>query len=60
VGFVLAQPRLFLDSSSARDQLPHVLAAAESAQPPPDDELAADLARHDISPLFDGAELERI
>jgi aryl-alcohol dehydrogenase-like predicted oxidoreductase len=60
VQYVLAQPRLFLDSSSAYDQLPHVLAAAATAGTPTHDELLTDVAALDIAPLFDGAELERI
>jgi len=61
VRHVLAQPRLFIDSSSAIDQLPHVLAAAETAGAASSDaELAADVASYDMAPLFDGAELERI
>src|SRR4051794_23593222 len=61
IQFVLEQPRLFIDSSSAIDQLAHVLAAAETAGPSPsDDDLAADVSSHEMTPLFDGAELERI
>jgi aryl-alcohol dehydrogenase-like predicted oxidoreductase len=61
VRFVLGKPQLFIDSSSAIDQLPHVLAAAEADAPAPgDDDLAADVAALGIAPLFDGAELERI
>jgi aryl-alcohol dehydrogenase-like predicted oxidoreductase len=61
VRYVLGQPRLFIDSSSAIDQLTHVLAAAEAAaSAPPDTDLAGDVSSFDMSPLFDGAELERI
>lgn len=60
VGYVLAQPDLFLDSSSAYDQLPHILAAAASARTPNGDDLASDIADHEVSPLFDGGKLERI
>ncbi|HET6818305.1 MAG TPA: aldo/keto reductase [Mycobacteriales bacterium] len=62
VRFVLGRPGLFLDSSSAIDQLPHVLAAAESIAAPAvtEGELAADVATYSMAPLFDGAELERI
>ena len=61
VRFVLDRPALFIDSSSAFDQLPHVLAAAEAADGASgDDDLAADVATYDMAPLFDGAELERI
>ena len=61
VQYVLAQPRLFIDSSSAIDQLAHVLSAADAAAvEPSDDDLAGDIDSFDMSPLFDGAELERI
>jgi hypothetical protein len=60
VQYVLRRPGLFLDSSSAIDQLPLVLEAAEQAAAPGDDELAADVESYDMAPLFDGAELERI
>jgi aryl-alcohol dehydrogenase-like predicted oxidoreductase len=61
VRFVLAHPQLFIDSSSAIDQLPHALAAAQAQAPAPsDDDLAADVSSWDMAPLFDGAELERI
>lgn len=61
VRFVLNQPQLFIDSSSAIDQLEHVLAAADSGAPAPsDNELVADVASFAMAPLFDGAELERI
>jgi aryl-alcohol dehydrogenase-like predicted oxidoreductase len=58
--FVLAQRQLFIDSSSALDQLPHVLAAAEDVRAPNEAELAADLNTFEMTALFDGAELERI
>ena len=61
IRFVLGRPQLFIDSSSAIDQLPHVLAAAETGAPAPgDDDLVADAAALEMTPLFDGAELERI
>jgi aryl-alcohol dehydrogenase-like predicted oxidoreductase len=61
VRFVLGQPRLFLNSSSDARLLRATLAAASAGGPvPADDELAADAADLDITPLFDGAELERI
>ena len=61
VQFVLGQPRLFIDSSSAIDQLAHVLAAADSAGATPSDEdLAGDVSSLHMAALFDGAELERI
>jgi hypothetical protein len=55
---------VFLNSTSDLRLLPAVLAAAEAAGagagPPTDDEMAADAARLDVAPLFDGEELERI
>jgi aryl-alcohol dehydrogenase-like predicted oxidoreductase len=60
VRWVLGNPQVFIDSSSAIDQLAHTLAAAETAQVSSDDELARDVTAFDIAPLFDGAELERI
>jgi aryl-alcohol dehydrogenase-like predicted oxidoreductase len=61
VRYVLGRQQLFLDSSSAIEQLPHALAAAESIGPAPTDaELATDVSAHGMAPLFDGAELERI
>ncbi|HEX3706525.1 MAG TPA: aldo/keto reductase [Mycobacteriales bacterium] len=60
VRYVLGQPRLFVNSSSAIDQLPHMLAAAESPTAPDDGEIAADINSFEIAPLFDGGELERI
>src|SRR4051812_540417 len=61
VGFVLSHSQLFVDSSSAIDQMPHALAAAEgSAVAPRGDVLAADVSSFDMTPLFDGADLERI
>jgi aryl-alcohol dehydrogenase-like predicted oxidoreductase len=61
VRFVLGHPQLFIDSSSAIDQLPHALAAAEAAAlAPSESDLAGDVASYEMAPLFDGAELERI
>ncbi|HYK68441.1 MAG TPA: aldo/keto reductase [Streptosporangiaceae bacterium] len=61
VRYVLGRPGLFLNSSSdARLLRPTLQAAAFSGPPPTDEEMAADVGRHDIEPLFDGAELERI
>jgi aryl-alcohol dehydrogenase-like predicted oxidoreductase len=61
VRYVLGRPGLFLNSSSdARLLRPTLEAAASGGQVPADHEMAADLARHDIEPIFDGAELERI
>jgi aryl-alcohol dehydrogenase-like predicted oxidoreductase len=64
VRWVLAHDQVFLNSTSDLRLLPAVLAAAEAdgagAGPPTDDEMAADAARLDVAPLFDGEELERI
>jgi aryl-alcohol dehydrogenase-like predicted oxidoreductase len=60
VRFVLGNAQLFIDSSSAIDQLPHVLAAAEVSSAPSDADLSADASSLQMTPLFDGAELERI
>ncbi|HET8621728.1 MAG TPA: aldo/keto reductase [Acidimicrobiales bacterium] len=64
VRWVLAHDQVFLNSTSDLRLLPAVLAAAEAAgagaEPPADDEMAADAARLDVAPLFDGDELERI
>jgi aryl-alcohol dehydrogenase-like predicted oxidoreductase len=60
VHYVLDRKQLFLDSSSALDQLPKLLAAAESEGAPDERGLVADMATYKIEPLFDGAELERI
>ena len=61
VRYVLGRPDLFLNSSSdARLLRPTLEAAAATAPPPADEEMAADMSRHEIKPLFDGAELERI
>ena len=61
---MLAHDQVFLNSTSDLRLLPAVLAAAEAAGagagPPTDDEMAADAARLDVAPLFDGEELERI
>jgi aryl-alcohol dehydrogenase-like predicted oxidoreductase len=63
VQWVLADPRVFLNTSSDARLLPAVLAAAESAAtlPRPDDAaMQADVDALGIRPLFDGGELERI
>ena len=61
VRYVLGQPGLFLNSSSdARLLRPTLEAAVIGGPPPTDEEMAADVDRHAIEPLFDGAELERI
>jgi aryl-alcohol dehydrogenase-like predicted oxidoreductase len=65
VRWVLGHDQVFLNTTSDARLLPTVLAAASAAlagdQPPPTDaEMAADVAAHDMAPLFDGQELERI
>lgn len=61
VRYVLGRPGLFLNTSSDARLLPLTVQAAEAGGgPPSDDELAADAVAHGITPLFDGAELERI
>jgi aryl-alcohol dehydrogenase-like predicted oxidoreductase len=61
VNYVLARPGLFLNTSSDARLLPQALTAAGGAiAAPSDEEMEADAARLGITPLFDGAELERI
>jgi aryl-alcohol dehydrogenase-like predicted oxidoreductase len=61
VRYVLGRPGLFLNSSSDARLLRPTLSAAAAAGPvPSDEEMAADVDRHGIAPLFDGAALERI
>lgn len=61
VRYVLARPGLFLNSSSdARLLRPTLEAAVVGGPAPTDEEMAADVERHEIKPLFDGAALERI
>jgi aryl-alcohol dehydrogenase-like predicted oxidoreductase len=61
VRYVLGRPGLFLNSSSdARLLRPTLEAAAAGGPPPTDEEMAADVERHDIERLFDGAGMERI
>ena len=61
VRYVLADPQLFLDTTSDATLLPAVLDAAEGdLARPGDDELAADAEAFGIRSLFDGADLERI
>jgi aryl-alcohol dehydrogenase-like predicted oxidoreductase len=61
VRYVLGRPGLFLNSSSdARLLRPTLEAAAAGGPAPTDEEMAADVEQHEIQPLFDGAELERI
>ncbi len=63
VRFVLSHSNLFLNTSSDTRTLAAIVAAASSpewSQRPTDAELDADVASFDITPLFDGAQLERI
>ncbi len=63
IRWVLAEPDLFLNTSSDADLLAPTLAVAEDivGQPAPSDaEMAADAAAHQLEPLFDGDQLERI
>jgi aryl-alcohol dehydrogenase-like predicted oxidoreductase len=61
VRYVLAQPDLFLNTTSDARLLPLVLAAAAGPlEPPTEAELVEDEATYGITPLFDGAALERI
>lgn len=68
VHFVLGRPELFLNSTSDARLLPMVYRAAATVDAPDDriatepdaDALVNDRAGFDITPLFDGAELERI
>ncbi len=61
VRFVLSRPGLFLNTSSDARLLPRTLTAAAAGGPEPtEQELEADTARLGITPLFDGADLERI
>jgi aryl-alcohol dehydrogenase-like predicted oxidoreductase len=61
VRYVLGRPGLFLNSSSDARLLRPILSAAAAGGPvPTDEEMAADVEQHEIEPLFDGAELERI
>ena len=61
VRFVLATDDLFLNTSSDARLLPLLVAAATgSLELPSDEEMRADEVEFGITPLFDGAELERI
>jgi hypothetical protein len=61
VRYVLSSGSFFLNSSSDATLLRPILeAAAGDRDRPTDAELDADVAAHDITPLFDGSELERI
>ncbi len=64
--FVLADDRLFLNTSSDTRLMTEMLAAASSlfagdqVEPADVDALAADAQRYEMTPLFDGEALERI
>jgi hypothetical protein len=62
--FVLAEPDLFLNTTSDATLLPTVLEVAarlgDPVAPPAPDEVAADLEHLAVEPLFDGGALERI
>ena len=60
VGWVLADPQVFLNTTSDGRVVPAVLDAAAAPVTPSDAEMAADVAALDVRPLFDGTELERI
>ncbi len=61
VRYVLADQRVFLITTSDARLVPYVVeAAGGQLVRPTDDELLADNEKFEISPLFDGSELERI
>lgn len=61
VAYVLANPQLFLNTSSDATLLGAILAAAQGDHLAPSDaDLEADVAELDMTPLFDGAALERM
>jgi hypothetical protein len=62
VHYVLGRSQLFLNTSSDARLLAAAIDAASSgnAQAPSDEQMEADVVRLGITPLFDGAELERI
>lgn len=61
VAYVLSRDELFLNSSSDGRLLRPILEAASAPLPlPSDEQLESDVHAHDMSPLFDGAALERI
>jgi len=60
VAWVLDRPGVFLNTSSDASILPEILSAAASAPAPSDEELAADVARWEMEPLFEAGERERI
>jgi aryl-alcohol dehydrogenase-like predicted oxidoreductase len=61
VDYVLSRPRLFLNTTSDFRLLPAVLEAAQQPpRSPAPDALAADMARFEMTALFDGGALERM
>jgi len=61
VAYVLANPQVFLNTSSDANLLEATIAAAQGAQSAPSEqELEADIDAMDMTPLFDGKALERI
>jgi aryl-alcohol dehydrogenase-like predicted oxidoreductase len=61
VRFVLADERVFLNTTSDARLLPAIVGVASGPlDRPTEDELAADEAALDVTPIFDGADLERI
>jgi hypothetical protein len=61
VAYVLANPQVFLNTSSDATRLEAIIAAAQGDHVAPSDEaMEADAAALGMVPLFDGAELERI
>ena len=61
VSYVLAQPQLFLNTTSDARLIPMITdAATGDLTRPSDDEMRADVVEQGITPLFDSAELERI
>ena len=61
VQHVLGNPQVFLNTTSDARKLPTIFAAAQgSVAAPSDDAMRADTDSHAITPLFDGADLERI
>ena len=61
VRWVLANPQVFLNTSSDARLLATILQAADRDTPAPsDDEMRADLDALGVEPLFDGSNLERI
>ncbi len=61
VRYVLGHRQLFLNTTSDVTLLPHVFTAASGElSRPSDEQMRADVAAQGITPLFDGADLERI